>query len=141
MHHADMTKTLTRREIQTVLADLRRKAPRSKNARLNLVVFPLATCCGLRASEIALLQMGDVRIELPRPHLRIRVGASKGGKSRRVPVWWDWGTLEDLAAGRAVRAARGAVTDHPCVASCQPGRAPERRFRLALRNRSPARPA
>ena len=43
------------------LDDLRRKALRSRNTRLNLVLFPLATCCGLRASEIAQLQVGDVR--------------------------------------------------------------------------------
>jgi integrase len=71
---ADPTKILTRGELAAVLADLRRKAPRSKNTRLNLVIFRLATCCGLRASEIAMLQVGDVRVELPRPHLRIRVG-------------------------------------------------------------------
>ena len=135
MHHADMTKTLTRREIQTVLADLRRKAPRSKNARLNLVIFRLATCCGLRASEIALLQLGDVRIELPRPHLRVRVGASKGGKSRRVPLWWDGGTLDDLAAWRADRASRGAVGNQPFVASWQPGREHEPLSRFTLRKR------
>ena len=135
MHHADMTKTLTRREIQMVLADLRRKAPRSKNARLNLVIFRLATCCGLRASEIALLQMGDVRIELPRPHLRIRVGASKGGKSRRVPLWWDGGTLDDLAAWRADRASRGAEGKQAFVASWHPGREYEPLSRFTLRKR------
>src|SRR3989337_1391428 len=101
---ADVTKILTRTEMQLVLADLRRKAPRSKNTRLNLVVFRLSACGGLRASEIAQLQMADVRVEMPRPHIRIRVGASKGGRSRRVPLWWDGGTLADLAAWRADRA-------------------------------------
>ena len=43
-YSADMTKILTRREMQTVLADLRRKAPRSKNTRLNLVIFRLSAC-------------------------------------------------------------------------------------------------
>ena len=81
---ADVTKILTRRELQAVLADLRRKSPRSKNTRLNLVIFRLAACCGLRASEIAQLHMADIRVELPRPHIRIRVGASKGGRPRRV---------------------------------------------------------
>jgi integrase len=64
---ADMTKILTRTELQQVLADLRRKAPRSKNTRLNLVIFRLSACCGLRASEIAQLRMADVRVEMPRP--------------------------------------------------------------------------
>jgi integrase len=119
---ADMTKILTRTELQAVLADLRRKAPRSKNTQLNLVIFRLSACCGLRASEIAQLQLDDVRVNTPRPHLRIRVGCSKGGKSRRVPLWWDGGTLDDLAAWRADRAAVGATGRDPFVASLRAGR-------------------
>ena len=138
---ADVTKILTRTEMQAVLADLRRKAPRSKNTRLNLVIFRLSACCGLRASEIAQLQMADIRVELPRPHIRIRVGASKGGRSRRVPLWWDGGTLDDLAAWRADRAARGATGGDPFVASLQAGRETlvfsrhtlRKRFRTACR--------
>jgi integrase len=66
----DATKILTRRKLAAVLNDLKRKAPRSKNTRLNLTLFRLACCCGLRASEIANLQVGDVRTELARPHIR-----------------------------------------------------------------------
>jgi integrase len=141
MQNADMTKVLTRREIHAVLADLRSRATRSKNARLNLVIFRLATCCGLRASEIAQLHSNDIRIEMPRPHIRIRVGASKGGKSRRVPLWWDRGTLDDLAAWRAHRTAQGAAGDNPFVASWQPGRqnAPLSRFTLRKRYRTACR--
>jgi integrase len=138
---ADMTKILTRRELQAVLADLKRKAARSKNTRLNLVIFRLAACCGLRASEIAQLHMADLRVEMPRPHIRIRVGASKGGRSRRVPLWWDGGTLADLAAWRAARLATGAKGDQPFVASLQAGREAivfsrhtlRKRFRTACR--------
>jgi integrase len=78
---ADPTKILTRRELATVLADLRRKSPRSPSTRLNLIVFRLAACCGLRASEIARLQLADVHIQMPRPHLRIRASAAKGRKA------------------------------------------------------------
>lgn len=134
-HAADMTKILTRREMQVVLADLKRKAPRSKNTRLNLVIFRLAACCGLRASEIAQLQQADIRVELPRPHIRIRVGASKGGRSRRVPLWWDGGTLADLAAWRADRAARGAEGGDPFVTSNQAGREALTLSRFTLRKR------
>src|SRR5687768_16247702 len=108
--------------MQLVLADLKRRAARSKNSRLNLVIFRLAACCGLRASEIAQLHFQDLVVELPRPHIRIRVGASKGGRSRRVPLWWDGGTLDDLAAWRAGRAASGAKGGDPFVASLQAGR-------------------
>src|SRR3954470_17588135 len=95
------TKILTRSELAAVLADLKRKAPRSRNTQLNLVLFRLATCCGLRASEVAQLQIGDVRVEPARPHLRIRRGAAKGGKSRIVPLWWDAGTLADITSWKA----------------------------------------
>ena len=41
----DATKILSRRELAAVLNDLKRKAPRSKNTRLNLALFRLACCC------------------------------------------------------------------------------------------------
>ena len=132
---ADATKILTRREIALVLAELHRKAPRSKNTRLNLVIFRLACCCGLRASEIAMLQLADVRTEMPRPHLRIRNGASKGGRPRTVPLWWDAGTLADIVAWRAERLARGAKSQEPFVASFQPGRESQPLSRHTLRKR------
>jgi hypothetical protein len=40
-----------------------------------------------QASEIAKLRVGDVRTELARPQIRIRNGASKGGRPRIVPLW------------------------------------------------------
>lgn len=64
MPYADATNILTRRELQAVLTDLRRKAPRSKNTRLNLVIFPLSACCGLRASEITQLQIPGTSFRL-----------------------------------------------------------------------------
>jgi integrase len=138
---ADPTKILTRRELAAVLGDLRHKSARSKNARLNLIVFRLAACCGLRASEIANLQMADVRVEMPRPHLRIRASAAKGGKPRTVPLWWDAGTLEDLADWRADRVSRGVTSMSPFVCSWQADRAEivfsrhtlRKRFRTACR--------
>jgi integrase len=118
----DPTKILTRRELTAVLADLKRKAPRSRNTRLNLVVFRLACCCGLRASEIARLRVADVRVELPRPYLRIRNGAAKGGRPRTVPLWWDVGTLADVAAWRQQRLLEWAGAEEAFVASRRPGR-------------------
>lgn len=103
---ADPTKILFRGEIVAVLQDLRRKAKRSPSTRLNLIVFRLATCCGLRASEIANLRIGDVRVETSRPHIRIRAGAAKGGTPRTVPLWWDAGTLEDLRDCKRDRAGQ-----------------------------------
>ena len=119
----DPTKILTRRELTAVLADLNRKAPRSRSTRLNLVIVRLACCCGLRASEIARLRVADVRVELPRPHLRIRRGAAKGGRPRMVPLWWDSGTLADLADWKSERLRQGAGAEEVFVASQRPGRA------------------
>ena len=129
------TKILTRSELGAVLADLKRKAPRSKSTQLNLVLFCLATCCGLRASEIAQLQVADVRVEPARPHLRIRRGAAKGGKSRIVPLWWDAGTLADIAAWKAERLAQGADYTDPMLASFRPGRGSKPLSRHTLRKR------
>jgi integrase len=132
---ADPTKILTRSELATALADLKRKAPRSKNTRLNLVIFRLACCCGLRASEIANLRVDDVRVDQARPHLRIRRGAAKGGKARTVPLWWDAGTLSDVTEWKAQRIARGAHADQPFVASLRPGRQSKCFSRHTLRKR------
>lgn len=118
----DCTKVLTRREIAEVLSELHRKAARSRNTRLNLVLFRLATCCGLRASEIASLQVGDIRTEHTRPHIRIRRGASKGGRPRTVPLWWDAGTLADLIAWKAERLREGANVGDPILVSGKLGR-------------------
>ena len=132
---ADGTKILMKRELAAVLADLRHKALRSKNACLNLVIFRLAACCGLRASEIANLQMADVRIELPRPHLRIRASAAKGGRPRMVPLWWDRGTYGDLVAWRVDRLARGARAVDSFVCSWQADRGELVYSRFTLRKR------
>jgi integrase/recombinase XerD len=113
----DTTKILTRSELAAVLGELKRKAARSPYTRQNLIIFRLASCCGLRVSEIAQLQIADVRVELARPHIRIRRGAAKGGKSRIVPLWWDAGTLADLAAWKAHRLAAGAEFNDPFVAN------------------------
>jgi integrase len=127
----DPTKILTRGELSTVLADLKRKALRSATTLQNLIIFRLAVCCGLRVSEIAMLQIADVRAESARPHLRIRRGAAKGGKSRTVPLWWDAGTLADLTAWKADRLRKGAEPDAPFV----PNRRSTQLSRHTLRKR------
>jgi integrase len=134
MQNADMTKYLPAAKSRRFWPTCGRVRP-GRRTRINLVIFRLATCCGLRASEIAQLHTNDIRVEMPRPHIRIRVGASKGGKSRRVPLWWDRGTLDDLAAWRAHRAAQGAEGDEPFVASWHPQRENEPLSRFTLRKR------
>lgn len=105
----DSTKILTRRELAEVLSDLKRKSVRSRNTWMNLILVRLSCCCGLRVSEIAGLRISDIRVEPSRPNIRIRRGASKGGKPRTVPLWWDSGTLAELKLeGRAPRTDHGS---------------------------------
>src|SRR5262245_49767815 len=129
----DSTKILTRRELALVLIDLKEKAQRSRNARLNLILVRLACCCGLRASEIASLQVADVRTEISRPHLCIRRGASKGGRPRIVPLWWDGGTLADMAKWKAEQVRK--PTEAPFIGSLRPNRRSGVLYRHTLRRR------
>jgi integrase len=135
MWKVEATKILTRGELAAVLADLRRKAERSTGARLNLVIFRLACCCGLRVSEIAGLRVEGVQVEGGRPHVRVSPEAAKGHKGRRVPLWWDAGTLADLAAWRAHRATQGATGGDPFVCSPQAHRRGLGLRRHAIRRR------
>jgi integrase len=131
----DQTRLLTRRELAAVLADLAPRAARSANVQRNLVIVRLASCCGLRVSEIANLQLDDVVVDVTRPHLRLRRGTTKGGRSRCVPLWWDGSTLADLAAWKAERAKHGARGADPFVCSVQAHRRGLPLQRAALRRR------
>ena len=101
-------KVLTIDEIRRVLADLRRKAARSVNTRMNLVLFRLSTCCGLRASELCGLSLDDVRVSSDRPTIRVPKAIAKGRKTRIVPLTFDQGTLDDLRAWKTFRQSQGA---------------------------------
>jgi integrase/recombinase XerD len=131
----DQTRLLTRRELAAVLANLAPRAARSANVHRNLVIVRLACCCGLRVSEIANLQLDDVVVDVTRPHLRLRRGTTKGGRSRCVPLWWDGPTLADLAAWKAERAKHGARGADPFVCSVQSHRHGLPLQRAALRRR------
>jgi len=131
----DPTKILTRREMAIVLAELKRKAERSPGTLLNLIIFRLAACCGLRVSEIAALRLADVRVEISRPHILIRRGAAKGGRSRTVPLWWDVGTLADLSEWKARLLEQASKPDEVYVASARRGSAGRRLSRHTLRKR------
>lgn len=113
----DATRILTLDEIGRVLADLQRRGRRSVGSRANLVIFRLAACCGLRVSEICGLKLADVRVGSDRPHLNLPKAITKGHKARKVPLWWDAGTLADVSAWRDFRVAQGAGPSDPFVAS------------------------
>lgn len=107
-------KILTMAEIQAVLTDLRRKGRRSVNSRQNLILFRLATCCGLRASELCGLTLDDLRTG-GRPHIRVPKAIAKGKKARVVPLNFDAGTLHDLREWKRFRQGQGAQPGDPFI--------------------------
>jgi len=115
----DASQILSRQELAGVLRDLKRRAARLTNVQMNLSIVRLACCCGLRASEIGGLRLGDVRLDISRPHLLIPARHAKLGRPRRVPLWWDAGTLADLQAWRDCRHQQGAKRDDPFICSLQ----------------------
>jgi len=90
----DQTRILTLNQVKRVLENLERRSRRYRSTLTNLAVFRLATCCGLRVSEISQRELRDLKLTSERPHIHVRKGVGKGGKARKVPLWWDAGTLE-----------------------------------------------
>jgi integrase len=131
----DPSQVLTRREMQVVLDALHSGAKNSRQTRLNLILFRLAACCGLRVSEISGLKLADVKLEESRPYIKIQRGASKGGKSRIVPLWWDAGTLKDITDWKADRVSAGAGEGDWFLVSPRSGRETIRYSRHTLRRR------
>lgn len=133
--HLDSMKVLTRSEIAAVLADLARKGKRSPNARMNRVIFRLAACAGLRVSEIAGLRLADVCTTGSRPHIAIRAETTKRMRPRRVPLWWDAGTLADLIAWKDERMKHGARAKDAFICCLKPNRFGKPLARHTLRRR------
>jgi integrase len=131
----DASQILSRQELAAVLCDLKKRAGRLPNVQMNLAILRLACCCGLRASEIGGLRLGDVRVDIGRPHLMVRAEYAKAGRARRVPLWWDAGTLADLTAWRDFRYRHGARRDDPFVCSLQRATYSDRLNRHVLRRR------
>ena len=118
------SKILRRGEIATVLAELHRKARRSKNTKLTLTLFRLTSCAGLRVSEACGLRLRDVRVNADRPHIKVPAAVAKGRKTRKVngkavkvgrravarevSLLWDASTLSDLRSWKEFRERQGA---------------------------------
>jgi len=100
----DCDEILSCAEIAAVLADLKRPAKRrSPNTRMNLVLFRLNTHCGLRASEMSDLKIGDVKINAFSPCIKV----CNTGIERSVPLWGD-DLIDDLTAWYSERLRDGA---------------------------------
>lgn len=124
----DLSCFLTAEEISAVLAELKRLCRRSRTRvrhLRNLAIFRLSCCCGLRAKEIAGLNIGDVLTVGPLPVVIVRKDITKGrqGKrrGRKVPLYIDAQTLADLAVWQALRLDAGAGPQDPFVCSLRQG--------------------
>ena len=111
----DRTRILLRCEIVDVLTELARKGRRAVNSRQNRVIFRLATCAGLRVSEVVGLSMSNVVCGSKRPHIAVPSAIAKRHKARKVPLWWDGATLADIDAWRRERLDQGAKPGDPFV--------------------------
>ncbi len=128
-------KILTRSEVEQVLKDLHRRK-RHVNPWQNQIVFRLATCCGLRVSEMAALNLNDITIDGARPAIRVRASTTKGRAGRKrgrlVPLWWDSGTLHDIALWKRFRETQEAKPDDPFLCGQTNKSFPKRRDRINL---------
>lgn len=117
----DSTQILTRPELHRVIGYLQ-KGKRSITGRMRLVIFRLAACCGLRASEIIALRLRDLHLADHRPYLRMPGAITKCHWPRRVPLWWDQGTLADIRDWYALRIEQGADEDALFICQQSDGR-------------------
>jgi len=111
----DPCKFMEKEEILQVINFLKLRSGKSLTWKTNRIIFRLACCCGLRRIEISGLNIGDVCVSGPRPAIRLRKAITKRGKARIVPLWWDKGTLEDLAWWIEHRRSQGARDHDPFV--------------------------
>ncbi len=100
-------------DMQQVVRGLRSRARRSKSAKLNLTLFRLAACCGLRVKELTGITLANVKLNSSKPHIYIPADVAKGGRPRMVPLWWDEATLADIEKWRDLRVAAGAASGDP----------------------------
>lgn len=95
--------------MSAILCELNRRSKRSISSQMNLILFRVSACAGLRVAECADLQLRDIVLTDVRPHLVVRNG--KGHKKRKVPLWLDRSTLGDIAAWKAFRTSQGAISE------------------------------
>jgi integrase len=112
---------LTLDELCLTLETWQRLARRSENMAVGLVLFRLSACCGLRVQELTGLTLDNVRVDCLRPHIAIPSSIAKGRKARKVPLWWDAGTLADLERWKAKRLADSAKRTDPFLCRTRGG--------------------
>lgn len=115
----DTAQILTLDEIAAVLTRGEKQAARHPHVAQNLIIFRLAVGAGLRASEIAGLELRDLHTDSAAPYIAVRREVAKRRKPRKVPLAWDEGTLLALRAWKAKRLAAGADLADPVVCVLQ----------------------
>lgn len=135
---------LTTAEVHAVFRDLRRKQTAAIGTRQNLVLFELAVCYGLRATEIVLLRLRDIAISNKRAELdtvtlkqrRRHPGRQPGRPAagnlprRQIPLEIAPEALKDLRDWKAIRKRMQAGPGDPLL--CTLSRAPANAQRLAI---------
>ncbi len=129
----DVTRILQKDEIRKVVEDLERR--KTLNSAINHTLFRLSCCCGLRRCEIYGLNCGDVIAHGARPFVRVRSETSKASsngkrKGRKVPLWWDAGTLQHLREWQDWRFSRGAKPADPFLIVSKAGAEPDGRLAI-----------
>ena len=128
------SKVMTQNEIDTVLADLTPKAMKSHQALIKLLIFRLTTFCGLRVTEMSLLNIEDIYLNNEQPYIRIRAETAKGKKGREVPIYSE-ATVSEVKTWLAIRATMGASKGDPLLVSVSRDSMGHRFSRQGARNR------
>ena len=122
---ADPTRFMTLNEVLRIIKDLKRRKKRSRSSHLNLIVLRLSCCCGLRRKEIAGLRFTDLVLSGARPCIIIRKHNTKGRldqrRARKVPLWWDTGTLDDIREWVEFRTKMGVTASDTVLCGVSKG--------------------
>ena len=128
------SKVMTQNEIDAVLADLIPKAQKRHQALVKLLIFRLTAFCGLRVTEMTLLNIEDIYLNNEQPYIRIRPETAKGRRGREVPIYSE-ATISELKAWLGLRAAMGAGSGDPLLVSVSKDAMGHRFSRQGARNR------
>ena len=85
--NVDAASILSPSEREIVDSDLVHKSKRSKNARINRIIFHLGLYAGLRASEICGITLGNVLFKEGKAFITINKQLSKNGKRETIEVF------------------------------------------------------
>lgn len=121
----DRHKILQPDEIALVLSYMLAKQ-HTKNGQVNLVIFRLSCCYGLRAGELVGLNIGDITAFGPFPQIKVRKATTKGkksyGRARTIPLDIDSGALADIQKWYKQRVeTTGGKLDEPFVCGMSEG--------------------